>query len=55
MGDEVYEVNNAQKTRFCNNPLVKPDIRFYAGAPLQDANGFNLGSFASLYEAKDTI
>lgn len=47
MGDEVYEVNNALKNEiFVNNPLVtgNPDIRFYAGAPLQDANGFNLGS-----------
>jgi hypothetical protein len=37
-----------RKQDFANNPLVKPDIRFYAGAPLQDANGFNLGSFVSL-------
>jgi GAF domain-containing protein len=35
-----------RKQDFANNPLVtgNPDIRFYAGAPLQDANGFNLGS-----------
>ncbi|CAM2885165.1 PAS domain S-box protein [Flavobacterium frigoris] len=47
MGEEVYEVTNALENEiFANNPLVtsNPDIRFYAGAPLQDANGFNLGS-----------
>jgi PAS domain S-box-containing protein len=47
MGEEVYEVNNAlENETFANNPLVtgNPDIRFYAGAPLQDVNGFNLGS-----------
>jgi PAS domain S-box-containing protein len=47
MGEEVYEVNNAlEYETFANNPLVtgNPDIRFYAGAPLQDVNGFNLGS-----------
>ena len=47
MGEEVYEVNNALENEiFANNPLVKggPNIRFYAGAPLQDVNGFNLGS-----------
>jgi signal transduction histidine kinase/ActR/RegA family two-component response regulator len=32
--------------RFCNNPLVtgNPDIRFYAGAVLTDAEGHNLGT-----------
>ncbi len=47
MDDEVYEVPNAlENERFVNNPLVTggPNIRFYAGAPLQDSNGFNLGS-----------
>ncbi|MFV5695854.1 PAS domain S-box protein [Flavobacterium sp. LB3P122] len=47
MGDEVYEVNNAMENEtFANNPLVtgNPNIRFYAGAPLKDENGFNLGS-----------
>ncbi|MEZ7500107.1 PAS domain S-box protein [Flavobacterium sp. Arc3] len=47
MGEDVYEVNNAEENEiFANNPLVtgSPDIRFYAGAPLHDANGFNLGS-----------
>lgn len=47
MDNEVYEVPNAlENERFVNNPLVtgNPNIRFYAGAPLQDSNGFNLGS-----------
>ena len=47
MGDGVFEVSNALENEiFADNPLVTgaPKIRFYAGAPLQDANGFNLGS-----------
>lgn len=47
MGDEVYEVANALENKlFADNPLVtgNPDIRFYAGAPLKDEDGFNLGS-----------
>ncbi|MFV8466131.1 PAS domain S-box protein [Flavobacterium sp. LB1P62] len=47
MSDEVYEVNNAMENEtFADNPLVtgNPNIRFYAGAPLKDENGFNLGS-----------
>ncbi|MBP2284654.1 PAS domain S-box-containing protein [Flavobacterium sp. CG_23.5] len=47
MGEEVYEINNASENElFANNPLVTggPKIQFYAGAPLQDVNGFNLGS-----------
>lgn len=47
MGDGVFEVSNALENEiFADNPLVTgaPKIRFYAGAPLHDANGFNLGS-----------
>lgn len=47
MGDEVYEINDAKENEtFADNPLVtgNPNIRFYAGAPLQDENGLNLGS-----------
>ncbi|HEY4619217.1 MAG TPA: PAS domain S-box protein [Flavobacterium sp.] len=47
MGDEVYEVDNALENElFANNPLVTgdPNIRYYAGAPLRDSNGINLGS-----------
>ena len=48
MGDECFEVNDAKADeRFKNNPLVTeaPAIRFYAGCPLKDQNGLNLGTF----------
>ena len=47
MGDEVYEIKDAMENEiFAGNPFVtgNPNVRFYAGAPLQDENGFNLGS-----------
>lgn len=47
MGDDIFEVANALENElFSENPLVtgNPDIRFYAGAPLRNKEGYNLGS-----------
>jgi PAS domain S-box-containing protein len=47
MGDDVYEVPNALENElFVNNPLVTSDpyVRFYAGAPLINPQGFKLGT-----------
>ncbi|TFF37470.1 PAS domain S-box protein [Mucilaginibacter psychrotolerans] len=47
MGTEVMEVQDAtMDTRFKDNALVtgEPEIRFYAGFPLTDPDGFTLGS-----------
>ncbi|KAA9340994.1 GAF domain-containing DNA-binding protein [Adhaeribacter soli] len=44
---DVFEVNDAtQNEIFQNNPLVtgEPNIRFYAGAPLINSDGFSLGT-----------
>lgn len=44
---DVLEVPDAQADpRFCDNPLVtgQPDIRFYAGAPIEVAGGHRIGT-----------
>jgi PAS domain S-box-containing protein len=53
-GNDIYEVPNAQENElFANNPLVTgaPDIRFYAGAPLINPEGYKLGTLCVI----DTI
>lgn len=45
--DELFEVSDTHNDpRFCDNPLVSggPRIRFYAGVPLKDRQGLNLGT-----------
>ncbi|MGL5111042.1 MAG: PAS domain S-box protein [Flavobacterium sp.] len=47
MNDHVFEVENALEHKlFYDNPLVlgNPNIRFYAGAPLLNKEGFTMGS-----------
>ena len=51
MSEELLEVQDATKDiRFSDNPLVKEDplIKFYAGWPLIDPNGFALGTLCVL-------
>ncbi|MFE3848741.1 PAS domain S-box protein [Flavobacterium sp. LB3P45] len=58
MGEEVYEVTNSLENKlFTDNPLVNgnPDIRFYAGAPLKDSDGFNLGSLCVIDTVPRTL
>lgn len=47
LGDDLLEVPDAcQDPRFAQNPLVqgRPDIRFYAGAPIRLSDGHTMGT-----------
>lgn len=47
LGDDLMEVSDASSDpRFAQNPLVtgRPDIRFYAGAPLTLSDGLKMGT-----------
>lgn len=47
MEDDLFIVNDSiEDRRFKDNPLVlgDPNIRFYAGAPLTDSEGLNMGT-----------
>ena len=47
LGREILEIQDASRDpRFADNPMVtgEPQIRFYAGAPVHNAEGFALGT-----------
>lgn len=56
--DDIFEVPDPrQDSRFLNNPLVTghPNIRFYAGAPLINKDGYRLGTICVINSQPQTI
>ena len=55
--DDIYHLEDARLDPVArHHPLVEPDdgIRFYAGAPLRSADGFNIGSICVMgHEPRD--
>jgi PAS domain S-box-containing protein len=57
-GSEVFEVQDTLlDTRFADNPFVSGDpyVRFYAGAPLVDADGYTLGALCIMDRSPNQI
>lgn len=56
--DSIMEVQDAAlDNRFASNPLVtgKPNIRFYAGAPLKTSGGENIGTLCVINFKPQTL